>query len=1148
MDFDRILELSGKMLSSEQRQVVFSDKATIVSAGAGSGKTTVLALRFLRLVNDGIDADRILTLTFTKKAAAEMYGRIHGLLSKASVEDERLGLQLREKFPSASISTMDSFWTDIARSGCFGFGITRNFSIEDADSRLRLVRKAISLLGELENPVGCSNEEFYEALEMFNSFFSPEQVEDALLTIAKNTDIMMDVDSEFASECYSRIKNAYEKAYKPQESILNCLKRMQELYKSHGSKSAKSMFNNGAFARALEMAEKNEFAECPTFNLQVKHLEDRMAADTIKEIVKEYREHLKNYYVLIKMDANMKYQIFISRVIQEFLRIFNNEKRKAGILSFADIQAIAKKTLISNTEIRNYYKSRFDYIMVDEFQDNNLEQRDILYLLSEDMGNLSPGIPSASELDKKKLFFVGDDKQSIYRFRGADVSVFNALKKEVVEGMEGNALTLGTNFRSEPQLVNHFNDIFADVFVHQDEDDPNEDAVAEFRGTDVIIADDPAQPVKYVKEDYHAEASRIMAGRSSSDFKSVIEIATVPYEYISKEEKDDYLSSAECEASYIASKVEEMVLTDAFLIPDGKGSLKRPSYDDIGILYRTSAIQMHLEKVFRHRNIPYTVVESTSSTLDDIAYDLFNFLQLVAYPNDKLAFMSVINSPFARISDDGQSFLRVFRDDGFEAFREEVTFELESDRIAYDNLKSLYLDIRAKTGRLSLASILETLYYSSGYHTYIQSSNSLSVYSEHFDYLWETASNFDRDGVGIIGFLDYLRPLVGSSKKLEDVSIGRLNSSGVKLMTIHKSKGLEFPVVILANASSRPKPESGAFINIDTMGRQFVSWDVSDKSMEGGEKNPYSGVFNQWVEKRLSAERKRLLYVALTRAVNHLVIVAERPSKAKTYNDDPDKNPRESLFGIYNASLDRVVFSQKGPVSWTVVYKTVPLIMKDKEVIISPARRDMKWYEDALVYPDPVWNPKKVAAKDASHVELEGQLDGRRLPPFPVDGILSGNPSFRTGFGTWVHAALEEKMSGLPAFKEFESDELLPAEDLDAIMASAKKIADDFVSSQFCRKYIEGREVQTELAFFYPDGERVLQGSADLVVLGSDYNLVVDYKTDKYMNPAQHKGQISTYVRAIEDLYGKKCYGTVCYVRDFSSGPIWDREGNEVEL
>ena len=108
MDFDRILELSDKRLSEDQRKGVFSDRATIVSAGAGSGKTTVLSLRFLRLMNDGVDADRILTITFTKKAAAEMYERIHALLRAMAKEDGRFAYQLKEKFPNASISTMDS--------------------------------------------------------------------------------------------------------------------------------------------------------------------------------------------------------------------------------------------------------------------------------------------------------------------------------------------------------------------------------------------------------------------------------------------------------------------------------------------------------------------------------------------------------------------------------------------------------------------------------------------------------------------------------------------------------------------------------------------------------------------------------------------------------------------------------------------------------------------------------------------------------------------------------------------------------------------------------------------------------------------------------------------------------------------------------
>lgn len=1152
MDFDKVLELSGKMLSEDQRRVVFSDCATIVSAGAGSGKTTVLSLRFLRLVNDGVDADRILTITFTKKAAAEMYGRIHSLLSSMAKSDEDYAFQLKEKFPNASISTMDSFWTEVARAGCLKYGISKDFSLEDADTRLRLARKVYTTLSTAlssEESI-CdivSNSEIVEGLNIINSSFEPSKIEDILSKITLNTNILTKLPAETGRRFYEPLFLSFFDIYDPIGRIYAIFGEMSELAGEVSAKCSKSIFRNGEFDKAREaicssgyesfdgplstesiheLLSKIDLSLLPEFKVgNAKQADDKDKNETIKKVcLPAYREALANLRALKQMEANLPLQESIDNVLRAFVYLYNKEKRAKAILSFADVQEIAKKVLLSDRSIRDYYKSRFDYIMVDEFQDNNLDQRNLLYLLSERCDLHSEEIPEAECLDKKKLFLVGDDKQSIYRFRGADVSVFNALKSEIVDKMGGLALTLGENYRSEPQLVNHFNDIFSYVFeTEETEPDKNESLVNSFRGIE--------------EGDYHAEAKGINAGRSEGQVTPVIELAVIPYVKKSKEEKALYLSERESEAVYIAAKVLDILNDEDYWIPGKDGKLRKPEYQDIGILYGKSSIQMSLEKELRHRGIPYTVVESTSSTLDGIAYDIFNFLQLVVYPEDKLAFMSVINSPFARISAEGQSFL-CGDAEGFRAFSSEVSFALDSDRIAYENLEALYNRVRGMVSRETLSSILEVLYYSSGYHTYIQSSGNLSAYSEHFEYLWSLANKLDDDGQGIVEALDFLRPIVGKAGKLENVSIGHLGTNGVKLMTVHKSKGLEFPIVILADAGGANKRESEAFINVETRNDSFISWDLSDSVSGEGEKLPYARIFNEWAEKRLSAERKRLLYVALTRAVNHLLVVAHEMSASTT----------ETLYSIYKEAFDKAL-EDNAALSWSYRETEVPLIEKIYNIrSLVALQRKCDWYEEATIYPEPIWNAKKVAAKDASHVEIESSERGERLPLLPVDSITAKHKSFKTGFGSWVHQALEEKLSGSAALTEFECDGAIDKNDQEELLKEAKRIAEDFVSSEFYKENIGDNSVGTEIEFYYPDGDRVLQGSADLVVFRSDCNLVVDYKTDKFKTPLEHKGQITTYVKAMEDLYGKKCYGRLCYIRDFSSGPVWDKDGNEVEL
>ena len=189
------LDIYAGSLSAEQLEAVLSDTSTVVSAGAGSGKTTVLSLRFVRLVLDGkAHADEILTITFTKKAAAEMYERIHLLLEKAALDDERMRKELDEHFPKARISTMDSFWSEIARTDSLRYGITRDFSsLEDEDESDMIER----IYTSLQNDEKCR-----EGIMLLSELYSSASILSFLKAIASETDILTSFSSTENTESY----------------------------------------------------------------------------------------------------------------------------------------------------------------------------------------------------------------------------------------------------------------------------------------------------------------------------------------------------------------------------------------------------------------------------------------------------------------------------------------------------------------------------------------------------------------------------------------------------------------------------------------------------------------------------------------------------------------------------------------------------------------------------------------------------------------------------------------------------------------------------------------------------------------------------------------------------------------------------------
>ena len=1108
--FDDILRFTGKKLSEEQRRAVFSDRATIVSAGAGSGKTTVLSLRFLRLVYQmKTSSDRILTLTFTRKAAAEMYERIHGLLSAAAKEDDSgyLKRELECNFPKAQISTMDGFWTEIARAGALDYGISRDFSLLAKEDSDEMIERSLEALSEDDNA--------YEGYMYLSSVMNPEMLLGLLSDISYHIDILTDYNPESAISLYDKFISGL-KDMVSEKSIESILSDIEEL--GDGADPCKSLYKDELW-NAISLCKEGRYSELPQFNIRNKP--KGVDWEPIKKEIKdEYRVRLKDYKKIALLESNREQEIKVAAFIACFIKLIQKERRSSSMLSFSDIERIAEKTLISNRGIREYYKRRFDYIMIDEFQDNNSKQKDILYLLSEAPGKFSNGIPDASSLDKNKLFFVGDDKQSIYRFRGADVSVFNSLKREVVDKMGGDYLSLSANYRSEPKLVDHFNSIFSSVFANDGlkwKDDEEERMIASFRG---------AEP-----EDFFASASSISAGRAEGKVEPVIELDELPIPDWDKGDKPDgVISKSDAESEFIARKIEEIVASDEFNVGDNRPA----TYEDIAILYSVTKAQMPLEKALRRHNIPYTVMESTSVTVEAMASDFYSFLQLIVYPSDKKSFLTLLKSPFAHLSDKGlQEFLGNDAET-FRAFSISPIFEDKADKAAYDSLSLFYEEVKERAESGTIASLVEMLFYDSGYYAYISSDSRLSVYKEHFDYLWALADSADQRGEGLPLFLDSLRPLIGTAEKLSDVTIEALSSRGVSLMTIHKSKGLEFPIVILADSAAASSSEEtrNSIVDIDGNDR-FLLYDIG--SDDNDAKKPLAGYFNSYESRRIDAERKRVLYVALTRAINHLIITASAYSFTTS---DEKESKKYSLYRIYKEALEKAgVNIRCNPIPY---YETSEL-----ERAVSDAY-DASWYGSAEEVKQAEYIEESIGVKEASTDDKAFCPDAEFLPDFPfsVDPVvMDGN--LAADFGTVLHSALEEKLGGCKMVEY--SNSRLSGSAVNAMNLSAREVAEDFTSSLFYKRFIEGRRTETEVRFYYPGPDDiVLIGSADLIVFSDDYNLVVDYKSDRYRNPDIHKGQLTLYAEAIENLYGKPCYAIICYLRDFSQGPLWDKKGDVV--
>ena len=1109
ISFDSFMEKAGRKLSPDQMAVVKSNIATVVSAGAGSGKTTVLSYRFIRLVLERkAHVDEILTLTFTKKAASEMYGRIYSLLRMLADDDSYIKEEM-ERFASSSIATLDSFANEIARTECDRYGISRDFEILDPDEETELISNVVETLFKEKDP------SFMELAKLV----SPSTIsKDIFSHLASDITIITDFDAETERNKYKTFLNRIEKIYLDYaSSVLDEIEKMKT-----PDMDGIFLFDRNdpdSIYEARKTLESGNYSRLIPFNLQKLRKKSFMG---IKSAIKDAWRPAASLLSAIR--ENMDSDTFYFDAFSRFSRRLNSEKRRLGKLNFSDTADLALRILMDVKSVRSFYKRKFRYIMIDEFQDNSAKQRDFLYILSEreDLDGL--GIPAIADLDNTKLFFVGDDKQSIYSFRGADVSVFNSLKDEILS-IGGAFLSMRENYRSEPGLVEHFNQIFPYIFTETELHGFGKVSSSLFcrngsyeASFEPIIARSRLAESRIVLAE--SDILRISSSSAKEDAEDVHDT-----ENADNDGDGEYLNDAENEAEFIASYITGIVSDPSFSIPGENGILRKPAYDDIAVLYRTSRSQMPLEKTLRRMGIPYTVVSSNSITTEAISYDILAFLSILIFPEDKESYLAVLRSPFIRLGDDAiLSISDAFS--GTELAGEPFTQILSSfsagERKKMNDLRAFYCRLKMEAGRLSAEKILDILYFESGYSAYIESKMSLSSYREHYEYLWEEA----RKAGDIFSFRVFLKSNIGTPSKL-DIELLRLSAKGVNLINIHKSKGLEFPIVILAGTNSTAKGRtSSAYMHDDTLG--ITALDM----ISSGTKDAKSlrSILSDEKARREEAEKKRLFYVALTRAESHLVLVASG-KKAK----------EGSFYSMYRNALH---------LSGAKAEETVFRTLKEGDIEnIWEKPNDFPQYYGKVPLERGEAEEGSKGIKALSHenderYDVTGSYPSLKALAYDLDQILDRYSAY-SDFGSLVHAKIDSYFRKVMSPNY--SNSLLSSKELILFNKVADEMVESFVSSEFFRKYIAPHKVKSEERFYSYSDSSLLEGSMDLIVFLDDFNLVVDYKTDKEKNPDFHKAQILGYIKGAEEIYRKKCFGLLLYLRDMSAGPIWDINGREVK-
>jgi len=1119
-------------LDENQRLASRIDTNAVIAAGAGSGKTRVLAARFVYLiVEKGIPVDEILALTFTKKAASEMYGRIYSTLREI---DHPAAREAVMSFHLARIDTIDAFCNSIARSACRRYGISPDFEI-DNDAATQLAEE-LALPFFLKNRTSDAIRQFmkkYLLAELSPALFADTMVRYSPVSSPLDFDLFRDTQKKEIAALFPRAA----------EELLRQMRTMEALPPAKGKTREQITL---ALAVIPEMPELEDRASITAFIAVCNKIAGiglpGNVADPVlvelKQILSDFKKvRLPEFLALANYALNEAFVVETFRLLAEFQTVFHRRKRAAGIMTFTDVSRLAVDALTADPVLRSAYKESISAIMIDEFQDDNAMQRNLLFLIAEKKERRAQTVPGPDELCPDKLFFVGDEKQSIYRFRGADVSVFRELARDL-----GGKDTpeLAVNYRTESTLIGAFNKIFAAVFLNP------------------AFYTDSSFPL------YEASFREIGAIRNTEGLEPSLEVLLVNEDNFT-DDNPLYLSTADTEAAEVAHRIR-MMIDSGYSIRGDEGA--RPVREsDIAILFRSGTKQHYYEKHLRESNIPYQA-ESLRGLFNDAPInDIYALLRLAVYPADNTAYAILLRSPFVTVSDEAFALAVMRRTDtadpsgaAGEPFSPEIDPSLsDDDRARFASGRELYRRIRGMADRLPAAELITRLWYTEGYRYAVLSDAALHRYAELYDYFFELARQADAKGETLATFLDRIAGLMASGDKIDGLDIPVERTGGVKLMTVHKSKGLEFPVVFLVDCGNNGNADrnSAPVYYSETTGLSVNTGGAEDA--DAARSNYFYEKGREEEKSKAQAEIRRLLYVAMTRAETRLVLSGTFAAGA----DPADKERtgaclRELIAGWLDKKDTRAAAEGKVPAKRSFFDFILPALAADKipGVTLSeilPRVRGALERSGPATRADP-------AASDTANALYEAAPLARYLPsvrrrytatalhdlgnagPYPagasairvdslspdaLDLLLKKTGIGAADFGTWAHAAIEARFTGFPAF--------IPAE----IVSVTSEMADRFVESPLGigAKAASWRRNEYGIVTRYEfNGTKLtVSGQIDLIFETGTTVYVVDFKTDKIENPALHAEQMAVYRKAAGDLRKKPVETWLFYLRTGNS-------------
>ena len=1178
--------------TNEQKQAIEEKGSNIlVAAAAGSGKTAVLVERIInRILNDKIDIDKLLVVTFTNAAASEMRERILDAIYK-KIEEDPLNLELQRQITllnKASICTIHSFCLDVIRNNFYEINISPNFRIGDTAEIELLKQETLDDL--FEKKYFEEDEDFLKLVDTYTGYRGDEPLKELVMEIYKFIQSspfprkwleekveefnIKDLSLDFAKTKWGKlILEEYEKNI--EETILGLKNVKQDLDSNPELEKFSQVIrldlenlellkaNLDSWDKVYELSQRFSFTKWPV---------DRKIQSSIKDEAKEKRDKINKKFKGIKdkifiytskeaiQDLQEVYEILnlLKKVVLEFEETYGKVKLERNVIDFNDIEHLALKILLKEeegkyvpTEVAKKYKDKFEEIAIDEYQDSNMVQEYILTSISK--GN--------------NIFMVGDVKQSIYKFRQAMPELFLGkyekykLKKDKTEN-DDLKIQLFKNFRSRENILSTSNLVFQEIMSKK-------------------LGD-----VEY-NEDEYLNLGANYPDIENVDFagKTEIDVINLNKNQIEEETEDtennERIEDSILEAKYVAKKIQELINSNYYVF-DKKQGYRKITYKDIVVLLRSTATLAPIyEKEIADLGMP-VFSDTSSEYLNSVEIQtIISVLKIIDNPMQDIPLVTVMRSMIGGFTDNDLIEIRLADKNCnfYESILKAQVQVSEELRIKINNFLGKIENWREANEYLNLDELIWKIYLDTGYYNFVGLMQNGKLRQANLKMLFERAKQYESASFkGLFNFINFIDKLKLSSGDLGSAKIIGENEDVIRIMSIHKSKGLEFPVVFLSSTGKKFNMQD---LNKKVLLHQNIGLGPTYTNYEN--KIEYPTLAKEAIKivtkREVLAEEMRVLYVALTRAKEKLVItgiekdvndsIDSKQKELEIYKDNIENKMNPNLVGKYKSYIDWIELvylknKDKDIMKFNIINKKD--ILKEnteekeenKDIIkeiqnravskenINKIKQELEWkykFEESVELPSELSVSKIKELKN--DVQRQNHNQNQEVSFSKPNFLIEKTELTGAQKGTIMHLCLQKlnhkEEYDLEKLKRMvkslvEKEIILPKE---AESVNYNKIL-EFFKSEIWQEMKEAKLVEQEKPFYFnikaneiydvkSEEDILVQGIIDLYYINKYNELVlVDYKTDYVENndeeslKEKYDIQLAIYKKALEKALDRK--------------------------